>query len=167
MSTAARAWDALARAAGARDPAASEARVLRELLVFSIDGAPYALPIERIREIVRPRTLTPVPHVPGALLGVISLRGEILQVLDTRRRLGLAAAANGRSSRVIVLNGEDGCVTGLLVDAVHEVMRVDESALLPPTNADGGLITGLAPRGAGFVSLISPEQLVALDASAA
>jgi purine-binding chemotaxis protein CheW len=167
MSTAAHTWDVLARAAATREAAASEARALRELLVFSIDGAAYALPIERIREIVRPRTLTAVPHVPGAVLGVISLRGEILQVLDTRLRLGLGPAAQARASRVIVLNGEDGRVTGLLVDAVHEVLRVEESALLSPTNADGGLITDLAPRGAGFVSLLSPEQLVALDASAA
>lgn len=167
MSSTASSWDVLARAAAIREAAPGETRALRELLVFSIDGALYALPIERIREIVRPRALTPVPHVPSAVLGVISLRGEILQVLDTRRRLGLAAVARARASRVIVLNGEDGRVTGLLVDAVHEVLRVEERVLLPPTNADGGLITGLAPRGAGFVSLISPDLLVELDASAA
>jgi purine-binding chemotaxis protein CheW len=166
MSNAASSWDALARAAANRE-AASETRALRGFLVFSIDGAPYALPIERIREIVRPRALTPVPHVPSAVLGVISLRGQILQVIDTRRRLGLAAIASGRASRLIVLSGEDGRVTGLLVDAVHEVLRVEERALLPPTYTDGGLITGLAPRGAGFVSLIAPEQLLELDANAA
>ena len=77
MSNAASSWDVLARAAATRETSASETRALRELLVFSIDGAPYALPIERIREIVRPRALTPVPHVPSAVLGVISLRGEI------------------------------------------------------------------------------------------
>lgn len=167
MSDAARAWDVLARAAATRAAVVADVRALRELLVFSIDGAPYALPIERIREIVRPRKLTAVPHVPSAVLGVISLRGEIVQVLDTRLRLGLAAVASARASRVIVLNGEQSSVTGLLVDAVHEVLRVDEGALLPPTHAAGGLITGLAPRGDGFVSMISPEHLMALDAAAA
>lgn len=160
-----RAWDVLARAAAARNSRV-QTRALRELLVFSLGGAPYALPIERVREIVRPRTLTAVPHVPREVLGVISLRGEIVQVLDTRRRLGLAPAETARHARVIVLNGEDGEVTGLLVDAVQEVLRVEESELRSPTTGDTGLITGLAPKGASFVSMLSPERLVALDAVA-
>jgi purine-binding chemotaxis protein CheW len=160
-----RAWDVLARAAAARDTQV-QTRALRELLVFSLGGAPYALPIERVREIVRPRTLTAVPHVPREVLGVISLRGEIVQVLDTCRRLGLAPTASARHSRVIVLNGEDAAVTGLLVDAVHEVLRVEESEVRPPPNGDDGLITGLAPKGERFVSLLSPERLVSLDALA-
>ncbi|HEY8120287.1 MAG TPA: chemotaxis protein CheW [Myxococcota bacterium] len=164
MSAETRAWDVLARAAATRD-AAAPARAQRELLVFSLDSAIYALPIERVREIVRPRALTPMPHVPDDVLGVISLRGEIVQVIDARRRLGLAPVAPGRGSRVIVMSGEHGDITGLLVDGVHEVLRVDESELRPPTNTDGGLITALAPRGDRFVSLIAPEFLVTFDAS--
>jgi purine-binding chemotaxis protein CheW len=160
-----RSWDVLARAAAASSSEPSRARSLRELLVFVLDGAPYALPIERVREIVRPRVLTAVPHVPQEVLGVLSLRGEIVQVLDVRLRLGLPASDRSRGTRVIVLNGEDGEVTGLWVDAVREVLRVEESELRPPANGDGGAITALAPLGESFVSLISPEKLVTLDAA--
>ncbi len=164
MSAAAsRSWDVLARAAAARS-AAVETRVQRELLVFSLAGTHYALPIERVREIVRPRALTPMPHVPAEILGVLSLRGEIVQVIDTRHRFRLASVPPSRGSRVIVMSGEHGDVTGLLVDGVHEVLRVDEGELRPPTTADGGLITALAPRGEGFVSLVSPEHVVKFDA---
>lgn len=158
------AWDVLARAAAARS-ATAELRAQRELLVFSLDGASYALPIERVREIVRPRKLTPMPHVPAEVLGIISLRGEIVQVIDARQRLGLPAAAPARGSRVIVMTAEHGDITGLLVDGVHEVLRVDESALRAPTNTEGGLISALAPRGDHFVSLVAPEFLVTFDAS--
>jgi len=165
MSTAEpRAWDVLARAAVAPE-AHVEVRAQRELLVFSLDGASYALPIERVREIVRLRALTPMPHVPAEVLGVLSLRGEIVQVIDARRRFGLPSAAPARASRVIVMAGELGDVTGLLVDSVREVLRVEESELRAPTNTDGGLITGLAPRGSGFVSVVAPERLVSLDAA--
>ena len=157
-----RSWDALARAAAARE-AKEEARTLRELLVFSLDGAVYALPIERVREIVRLRALTAVPHVPAEVLGVISLRGEVVQVLDARRRLGLPSAPRGRTSRIVVLNGDDGAVAGLLVDAVHEVLRVEEGALRSPTTTEGGLVTALAPRGERFVSLLAAEKLVEID----
>ncbi len=160
-----RTWDALARAAAERE-ANEEARALRELLVFSRDGTPYALPIERVREIVRLRVLTAVPHVPPEVLGVISLRGEIVQVIDTRRRLGLAPAETARTNRVVVLNAEDGEVAGLLVDAVHEVLRVEESELRPPTAGEGGLVVALAPKGAQFVSLLAPEKLVDIHGAA-
>jgi len=158
-----RAWDVLARGAAARE-ASAPARAQRELLVFSLDGAAYALPIERVREIVRLRALTPMPNVPEAVLGVLSLRGEIVQVIDARRRFGLPSISPGRASRVIVITSEHGDVTGLLVDSVREVLRVDESELRAPTHADGGLIAALAPRGAGFVSVVAPESLVNLDA---
>jgi purine-binding chemotaxis protein CheW len=158
-----RGWEVLARAAAARE-AEVETRAQRELLVFVLEGATYALPIERVREIVRPRALTPMPHVPDAVLGVLSLRGEIVQVIDARRRLGLASVPPERASRVIVMTSERGDVTGLLVDGVREVLRVDESELRSPTNTDGGLITALAPRGSGFVNVVAPEVLVSLDA---
>lgn len=160
-----RSWDVLARAAAARGEE-REGRSQAELLVFSLDGAYYALPIVRVREIVRMREVTPMPHVPEDVLGVIALRGEIVQVLDTRRRLGLPAAEASLRSRVIVMNGDAGDVTGLLVDGVHEVLRVDESELRAPTDSDSELITALAPRGGQFVSLVSPEHLAGLDAAA-
>jgi purine-binding chemotaxis protein CheW len=162
MSAEARSWDVLARAAAARESVA-ESRAQRELLVFLLDGAAYALPIERVRKIVRLRALTPVPHVPPSVLGVLSLRGEIVQVVDARGRLGLTSIVPSRSARVIVMTSEDGGVTGLLVDAVREVLRVEERELRPPTHADGGLITALAPRGEGFVSVVAPDHLVSID----
>ncbi len=56
-------WDELARRAAAR-PGTEDAVALRQLLTFSLDGSPYALPVERVREIVRMRPITPVPRVP-------------------------------------------------------------------------------------------------------
>jgi purine-binding chemotaxis protein CheW len=100
------------------------------------------------------------------VLGVISLRGEIVQVIDGRRRLALAPAATTRASRIVVLNGDDGEVTGLLVDSVQEVLRVEEAALRTPSSSDDGVVTALAPRGGQFVSLLAPEKLVAIDVAA-
>jgi purine-binding chemotaxis protein CheW len=162
MTAEARSWDVLARAAAARESVV-ESRAQRELLVFVLDGAVYALPIERVREIVRLRSLTPMPHVPASVLGVLSLRGEIVQVVDARSRFGLPSAEPGRGARVIVMTSEDGGVAGLLVDAVREVLRVDERELRAPTHGDGGLITALAPRGEGFVSVVAPDHLVSFD----
>jgi purine-binding chemotaxis protein CheW len=156
-------WDALARAAAHREAAEAESVHLQQLLSFELDGMPYAVPVERVREIVRIRPITPVPRVPVEVRGVISLRGEIVQVLDLRGRLGLGPSEPTRTSRVIVVYGDDGRVTGLLVDAVREVLSVAEDALRP-ASSEAGLVEGLHVRGEQFVSLVDLDRVLSLDA---
>jgi len=160
-------WEDLARYAARRDGASPDGAMRRELLVLWLDGDPYALPVERVREIVRMRSITPVPRVPAAVRGVISLRGEIVQVVELRRRLGLAGhdeAAAGRRARIVVLNGDDGQLTGLLVDRVSEVLRIDEDALRPPATREADAVSALAAYGERFVSLFDVDRLLELDA---
>ena len=85
-------WLALARAASARGDDGEGAELLRELLAFGLAGSSYAIPVERVREIVRLREITPMPRVPDFVKGVIALRGEIVQVVDLRMCLGLRRA---------------------------------------------------------------------------
>ena len=156
-------WDELARTAAAAAPSAEDPEPLRQLLTFSLDGSPYALPVERVREIVRLRSITAVPRVPPDVLGVISLRGEIVQVVDLRRRLGLEPLEPGRSSRVIVVHDGDGRVAGLLVDGVTDVISVDEDAMRPAAG-DARSVEALYARGDEFVSLVDIERVLAIDA---
>ena len=157
-------WADLARGAARREVESSE-EMRRELLVLWLDGDPYALPVERVREIVRMRAITSVPRVPAAVRGVISLRGEIVQVIDLRRRLGLRGEEiAARRARIVVLNGDDGQLTGLLVDRVSEVLRVDEGSLRPPASRDADTVAGLAAYGERFVSLFDVDRLLELDA---
>lgn len=159
----ARGFEVLARAAARRE-AADEAAVRREFVTFVLAGDPYALPIERVREIVRMRAITPVPRVPDAILGVISLRGEVVEVLDLRLRLGLAASPPTRASRIIVLHGEDGAVSGLLVDAVRDVLRITEDDVRPASGGDHEGVSALLARGEQFVSLLDIERVLDIAA---
>jgi purine-binding chemotaxis protein CheW len=155
-------WDALARAAVRRE-GEEEAAVRREFVTFAIDGDPYALPIERVREIVRLRPITPVPRVPEAVRGVISLRGEVVEVLDLRSRLSLPSAEPTRQSRIVVLHGEDGAVTGLLVDSVRDVLRITEDEIRPASGGEHEAVAALLSRGSEFISLLDLERVLDLD----
>jgi purine-binding chemotaxis protein CheW len=155
------AWDALARAAASRE-AREEKTLVRELLCFILDGDPYAVSVERVREIVRMRAVTDVPRMPPEILGVISLRGEVVEILDMRRRLGMPPAAPTRSSRIVVLHGDEGEVSGLLVDAVREVLRVEESAIRPPPSGESDFVSALCSRGEEFVSFLNLEKVLDL-----
>jgi purine-binding chemotaxis protein CheW len=156
-------WEQLARNAAEPVAQCDEALLLRELLAFELAGDPYAVPVERVREIVRLRPITPMPRVPEAVLGVIVLRGEVIEVIDLRRRLSMPGVEPTRRSRIIVLHGEDGCVAGLLVDAVNQVLRLPEDAIAPSAQGDSEAVEALYARGEEFVSLIDLEKVLDVD----
>jgi purine-binding chemotaxis protein CheW len=157
--------EAVARAGRAPAADAREARVhAQRLVVFRIDGAPYAIAVERVREIVRPRPITPVPRLPEAVVGVISLRGQVLQVVDLRRRLGLAAAAGAPRGRIVVAHDGDGRVAGLLVDAVEEVAAVAEDAFCAVPGGAPGVVERLFRRAGRFVSVVDLDRVMDVDA---
>ena len=155
-------WELLARAAARRSEDDADGLELLQLLAFSLAGTPYALPVERVREIVRLRPITPVPRVPAAVRGVISLRGEIAQVIDLRRCLGMSPLEPTRSSRIIVLQGDDGVSAGLLVDAVRDVLRIDEEETVPPPTGEGDGVLALCSREGTFVSLLDLDRVLEL-----
>jgi purine-binding chemotaxis protein CheW len=158
-------WEALARrAARARDEGDAPS-LLRELLSFRLDEAPYAIPVERVREIVRHRRITPVPRVPAWVLGVVALRGEVVQVVDLRMRLGLRTAEIDRRTRIIVLHGDEDRVTGVLVDGVDQVLRVEEDAFRAATSgADSAAVSELCLREGVFVSVLDVDRVLELRA---
>lgn len=153
-------WESLARGAsrGYAGEAEDVVLLLRELLIFGLDDADYAVPVERVREIVRMRALTRIPRAPGWLLGVVALRGEVVEVIDLRRRLGLGASTPDRSNRIIVLHGDNDRVTGLLVDSVSEVYRVPEESIMPSQGLDVTAVSEVCARGEGFVSILDVER---------
>jgi purine-binding chemotaxis protein CheW len=157
-------WQDLARRAAERRNSDGESVAVRQLLSFVLDGSPYAVPVERVREIVRIRPITPVPRVPADVCGVISLRGEILEVIDLRLRLRLHAAPPVRASRIIVVHVADGCAAGLLVDGVTEVLAVPADGLRPTPSAEAGSVETLCVRGDRFISLIDLERVLRFDA---
>src|SRR5262245_47223278 len=71
-----------------------------EYLAFELADEPYAAPVALIREILKPPPLTPVPRAPQGVLGIISVRGQLVTVLDLRRRLRLRENPYSRRARI-------------------------------------------------------------------
>lgn len=115
-------------AAGTAGPAPGDALV--QLCTFRIGGEDYAIDIMRVREIIHPLAITPVPRAPVFVEGVVRLRGEVIPVLDVRKRLGVEASPPTRKSRFLIVNVA-GRRIGLVVDEVCEVVRLQRSEIRP------------------------------------
>lgn len=98
---------------------------IKNLVGFEIAGVHYALQIERVREIIRPLAIVPIPHPPPAVLGVSDHRGEVVPVLDVRCRFGLPTADVTRQTRWIIVELGSRLV-GLVVDSATEVFGTAE-----------------------------------------
>lgn len=156
-------WERIARSGANQQSEESEPELLREFLSFGLAGATYAIPVERVREIIRLREVTPMPRVPACITGVVALRGDVVQVVDMRIRLGLEMGAPTRRSRIIVLHGDDDRVTGIAVDSVQEVLRVNEEEIDTVPAQSNSVVSELCKRGDEFVSIVDLDYMLALD----
>jgi len=102
-----------------------------ELLTFVMAREHYAVDIERIIEIVTPRSVTRIPNADSSVVGIISLRGTIVTLVDVRRKLRHDAAGDATpDTRIVVIDFHHELV-GFLVDRVLRVVKTTRAAIEP------------------------------------
>jgi len=110
----------------------------RQWLTFSLGEEEYALDIESITEIIKPREVTDIPRVPAFIRGIISLRGIIVPIFDLKGRLKLGTVEEKSSARIIVCQ-KDERIAGFLVDAINQVVNIPLSRIEPPPTVLSGV----------------------------
>ena len=140
----------------------SEAANLREYVTAEIGGELIGMPILRVQDVFIPEGPTRVPLAPPEIAGVLNLRGRILTLIDMRRRLGLSGGGEKASLAIgVELRGES---YGLLIDAIGEVLKLDEDAREPnPVNLDPRLArvsTGIHRLNERLLLLIDVDRVL-------
>ena len=102
-----------------------------QLVSFKIENEEFGVNIEEVQEIIRLPEITRVPQAPFFVEGVINLRGNIIPVIDLRKRFDLEATKKTNATRIVVTN-VDNKTTGIIVDSVSEVLRLPKDAIEPP-----------------------------------
>jgi purine-binding chemotaxis protein CheW len=129
-----------------------------EYLAFGLAGEFYAVPIAQIAEILREPPLTGVPRAPRDVLGVISVRGKLITVVDLRRRFRLPETPLDQKARILLSDAGLGEQLGLLVDEVREVWRLAPDEIEPATvlgDEQPAHIAGIGrPKGSAGTALI-------------
>jgi purine-binding chemotaxis protein CheW len=104
-----------------------------EYLAFVLGPEAYAIQIDNIVEILKPLPITEVPRADTGVVGVMSVRGRLVTVVDLKRRFRLARTFTmDKKSRILLVDAA-GEEIGLLVDEVLQVYRLAESEVEPPT----------------------------------
>ena len=112
----------------------NETGTLREYVTAEIGGELIGLPILRVQDVFIPESPTRVPLAPPEIAGMLNLRGRIVTLIDMRRRLGLGGDAKASLAIGVESRGEH---YGLLIDAIGEVLKLDDDAREPnPVNLD-------------------------------
>lgn len=131
-----------------------------ELLTFQLADQEYSLDIMSVREIRGWTKTTPLPHAPSYMKGVINLRGTVLPVMDLSERLGLKPQKQTDRNVIIVVNHDD-VMTGLLVDAVSDIIALTDDDLQPPPEMQAST----APNVVSALTLIDERMIRVLDLS--
>ena len=149
---------------------------LNSFLSFRLGDELFAANVSKVLEILEIPKITKVPRSPSFLRGVINLRGNVLPVIDTRNKFGLPAVDDSVNTCILVLNvsieGKD-LTLGAVVDAVQEVMEIDEASIqaLPSVGSkyNSEFIDGMLKLNDEFIMILnldlvfSSEEVALLD----
>ena len=123
----------------------------RRYLIFVIDDLKLGVDAEFVVEILSSHTATALPLVPSYVCGIFNMRGQIIPVLNIRRRLGKSD------------NEGENLLIGVLVDAVDQMVEIDDESILPmPAQSMQRFVSGMCtiPDGSGTMLVLDCGQLL-------
>jgi purine-binding chemotaxis protein CheW len=132
-------------------------------VTFRLADEIYGINVMQVQEVLRVSEIAPVPGAPHYVLGIINLRGNVVTVIDTRIRLGLATTDVTDSTRIVIIEGARH-VVGILVDCVAEVVDLPmsqvESAPNVGSDESSKYIQGVASRDGELLILVDLNKML-------
>lgn len=137
-----------------------------QLARMRVGDTVYAIDLMKVREVVPPQHVQPVPGAPTFVVGLLELRGDFLPVIDLRQRLGGDAEPEAEH-RIVIATVRDRRV-GYIVDEVFDVFRVPLNAIRPIDDlARTAAVSGIVKDGQGTVFVLEPDGILSdLESSA-
>ena len=141
---------------------------LIQLVSFMLADEEYGVEVLKVREIIRMPTITRMPNTPQHIEGIINLRGKVIPIISMRKRFGLMENENNANTRIIIMDVA-GALTGFIVDAVSEVIRIHSSEIQPPPSMvmSGGIgqefITGVFNHAERLLIIMDVDRMFSED----
>jgi Chemotaxis signal transduction protein len=136
------------------------------MLTFSLDNVLYGVNVSQVREVKNFEGVTPVPYAPVYVRGVTNLRGEVVPVIDLRKRFELDSNKAETSNIMIIV--QDKHPVGIMVDSVMEVLTLPKSDI--ETNPDSLIVDkseavlGIAKHDKDLIIILDLVKVISRDA---
>ena len=132
-------------------------------VTFHLENEKYGIKVMQVQEVLRMTEIAPVPGAPHYVLGIINLRGNVVTVVDTRRRFGLPDAEADDETRIVIIEANNN-VVGILVDSVAEVVDLKTSEIETAPNVGNDesskYIQGVSSRDDELLILVDVNKLL-------
>ena len=136
---------------------------ITQWVTFFLDSEKYGIEVMQVQEVLRMTEIAPVPGAPHYVMGIINLRGNVVTVIDTRKRFGLPEKEDDDATRIVIIEAENQ-VVGILVDSVAEVvdLRSSEIETAPNVGNDESskYIQGVSSKGDELLILVDVNKLL-------
>lgn len=138
-----------------------------QLVVFTLKSndaiCEYGVPITQVQEITRLTTPTRLPQVPDFVEGIINLRGNVIPIIDLKKRFDMATLDYTDDTRIILIDIA-GQTVGIIVDEVTEVLRLPVNSIEPPPAIIGGItaeyLTGVGKLDGRLLILLDMAKIL-------
>lgn len=130
----------------------------KQYVVFKLENESYAVDIKNVSEITELKESTKVPNAPNFVDGIINLRGNVIPIINLKKRFNIEDGKLSKETRIIVVNINDK-KTGFVVDAASEVLTINEKDIDPPSN----IITGEDRQFIIGIGKVKERILIILD----
>ena len=132
-------------------------------VTFHLENEKYGIKVMQVQEVLRMTEIAPVPGAPHYVLGIINLRGNVVTVIDTRKRFGLSDIENDDETRIVIVEANNN-VVGILVDSVAEVVDLKTSEIETAPNVGNDesskYIQGVSSRENELLILVDVNKLL-------
>jgi len=139
---------------------------ITQWVTFFLDSEKYGIKVMQVQEVLRMTEIAPVPGAPHYVLGIINLRGNVVTVIDSRKRFGLQQKEPDESTRIVIIEAGDQ-VIGILVDSVAEVvdLRENDIEMAPNVGTDESskYIQGVSSQADELLILVDVNRLLSDD----
>ncbi len=137
-----------------------------QLVIFRLGAEEYGVPITQVQEINLLSKPTKIPNSPSFLEGVISLRKQIIPVVDLKKRFSIEQTDYTKDARIMIVEVNDSII-GVIVDEVLEVLRLPASSIEPPPPVIAGItaayLDGVGKLDDRLFILLNMDKILTLD----
>lgn len=137
---------------------------ITQWVTFFLESEKYGIKVMQVQEVLRITDIAPVPGASEYVMGIINLRGNVVTVIDSRKRFKLPEKESDDSTRIVIIETDNDQVVGILVDSVAEVaeLRTSEIESAPNLGNDDSsrFIQGVCNKDDELLILLDVERLL-------